>query len=90
MDTGEFVKSNLDLTRALEIEPGMTLFILLVVVFIFVPKVFLLENKSIKASVARLKKLEALQDKKDKARFKNLFEKLHDEDEAQSASSATA
>jgi len=47
------------------------------------------DNKSVKASQMRLKKLEAAQDKKDKARFKNLFEKLRDDEQSQNPSSTT-
>lgn len=39
------------------------------------------ENKSVKASIQRLRKLQAIQDKKDKARYKNLFEKLREEEQ---------
>jgi len=47
------------------------------------------QNKSVLTSVTRLKKLQALQDKKDKARFKNLFEKLR-EDEQQTVPPASS
>jgi FK506-binding protein 4/5 len=48
------------------------------------------ENKPVKASLVRLKKLETDQDRKDKARFKNLFEKLRDEENSESAPASTS